>query len=73
MNVLIVFFLLQTLIYSEGNDTFPNCTFTLKKFKLQGEKKVEHCIVIASIVKNISCHDFEELLAKIGHGKGKSV
>lgn len=40
MNVLIgSFFHRHALIYSEGNDTFPNSTFTLKKLRLQEKKK----------------------------------
>lgn len=39
----------------------------------RGKKKVQRCIVITSIVKDISARDFEKSLAKIGHEEGKSV
>lgn len=49
--------------------------FYFKEIQTSREKKVQHCIgiVIASIVKDISAHDFEKSLAKIGREKGKSV
>ena len=37
------------------------------------KKKVQCCIVIALIVKDITVRDFEKSLANIGHEKGKSI
>lgn len=71
MSVLIVFFLPQTLTNLFWREWYiSKFYFYFKEIQTSRKKRVEHCIVIASIVKNISCHDFEKSLAKIGHGKG---
>lgn len=71
----VYFFSIDTnLFWKEWYISFPNSTFTFKKFRLQEKKKkVQRCIVITSIVKDISACDFEKSLAKIGHEKRKSV
>lgn len=47
--------------------------FYFKEIQTSRKKKIQHCIVIASIVKDISCHDLGNSLAKTGCEKGKSV
>lgn len=74
MNVFIVFFpsIDANLFWKGWYISFANSTF--KKFRLQEKKKkVQCCIAIASIVKDITVRDFEKSLAKIGHEKGKSI
>ena len=50
------------------------CKFYFQEIQTSREKKkVQCCIAIASIVKDITVRDFEKSLAKIGHEKGKSI
>ena len=47
--------------------------FYVKETQTSRKKEVEHCVVIASILKHIGWHDFKKSLAKTGHRKGKCV
>lgn len=70
MNVLISLFLPQTLTNLFWKERYiSKFYFYFKETQMSRKREIEYCIVIVSIVKSISFHNFEKSLAKFGRGK----